>query len=140
MKKKLFASLLLIPFFSFAQIKGDIAIEWLEKTETSFGDNRINIPQFSGNSYDFEFSTKSLFYVLNLTGLSPYEGNNVQLTNVVYESISISKIGDLDPKNIPKTPSALLKNTESRGLKQSFIVFSPIIKDELGYKRIKSLS
>ncbi len=140
MKKKLFAFLILIPFFSFAQIKGEISIEWLEKNETFFGDNKINIPQFSGNSYVYEFSTKSLFYILNLAGQIPSEENNVQLTNVVYESIPISQIGDLDPKNIPKTPLALLKNTESRGLKQSFIVFSPIIKDELGYKRIKSLS
>ncbi len=140
MKKILFVCLSLIPFFSFTQIKSDITIEWLEKNETSFGDNKINIPQFTGNSYDYEASKKALFYVLNLTESTPFEGNNAQLTNVVYESISVSQLGDLNLKNIPKTPSATIKTSQSRDIKQSFLVFSPIIKDELGYKRIKSFS
>ena len=45
---------------------------------------------------------KDLFYILNITGSNSYEGNNVQLTNIIYEPISLTQIGDLDPENIPK--------------------------------------
>ena len=67
MKKKFLVYLVLIPFVSLAQIKGDITIEWLEKQEMSFGDFKINIPQFSGNCYDYNASHKALFYTLNIS-------------------------------------------------------------------------
>ena len=140
MKKALLVYLILIPVVSFAQIKGDITIEWLEKKEMSFGDFTINVPQFTGNSYDYDASKKAVFYTLNLSESNSFEGNSVQITNVVYEAISTAQIGDLDQGNIPKTPSASLKTTQSRDVKQVFLVLSPIVKDEMGFKRIKSFS
>ena len=140
MKKILLVCLTLIPFVSFTQIKGDITIEWLKKNETSFGEYKINIPQFTGNSYSYETSKKALFYILNLKESNSSNGNNAQLTNIVYEPISVEQLGDLAIENIPKTPEAVLKTTESRDIKQSFLIFSPIIKDAFGFKRIKSFS
>lgn len=140
MRKILLIYLTLVSFVSFAQIKGDVTIEWREKNETTFGDYKINVPQFLGTSYDYEPSKRSLFYVLNLTGSSTTNGNAVQITNIVYESISTSQLGDLALDNIPKTPSTSIKISQSRDLKQSFLILSPIVRDELGYKRIKSFS
>jgi hypothetical protein len=140
MKKALLVYLTLIPLVSFAQIKGDITIEWLEKKEMSFSDFTINIPQFTGNSYEYDASKKALFYSQNLSESNSIDGNSVQITNLVYETMTTSQIGDLDPGNIPKTPSATLKTTQSRDLKQTFLVLSPIVKDELGFKRVKSFS
>ena len=140
MKKILLAYLTLIPFVSFAQSKGDITIDWLEKKEMSVGDIKINVPQFVGNSYNYDSSKRAISYILNLTELNTFDGNTVQITNVVYESLTASQLGDLDPTIIPKNPSASLKINESRGVKQIFLVLSPIIKDELGFKRVKSFS
>lgn len=140
MKKALLVYLTLIPLVSFAQIKGDITIEWLEKKEMSFGNFTINVPQFTGNSYEYDASKKALFYTLNLSETNSAEEKSVQITNVVYEAITTTELGDLDAGNIPKTPSAWLKINQSRDLKQVFLVLSPIVKDELGFKRIKSFS
>jgi hypothetical protein len=140
MKKTLLVYLTLIPLVSLAQIKGDITIEWLEKKEMSFGDFTINVPQFTGNCFEFDASKKAVFYSLNLPESNSFNENSVQITNLVYETISVSQLGDLDLEKIPKTPSALLKTTLSRDSKQSFLILSPIVKDELGYKRIKSFS
>ncbi|WP_291104936.1 MULTISPECIES: type IX secretion system sortase PorU [unclassified Flavobacterium] len=140
MKKKLLLYITLVPFFSFAQIKGDVAIEWLEKKEMSYGNFKINVPQFVGNSYNYDASKRSLFYILNLTEPTSFDGNSIQITNVVYESVLASQLGDLAPENIPKTIKQSLKTTESRGVKQSFLVLSPIVKDAFGFKRIKSFS
>ncbi|MES2575798.1 MAG: type IX secretion system sortase PorU [Bacteroidota bacterium] len=140
MKKYLLVYLSLIPFVSFAQIKGDITIEWLEKTEMSFGSSKIHVPQFTGNCYDYNSSEKSLFYTVNISETKALDEKSVQITNVTYENIPISLVGDLNLKNIPKTPSPSLRTTQSRDLKQTFLTISPIIKDELSYKRIKSFS
>ncbi len=137
MKKKLLVYLILIPFTSFAQLKGDVTIEWLEKSEMFYGNNKINVPQFDGNSFSYDDSKKVIYFIQNLNATN---GNSIQLSNVVYESLNKSQLGDLEPENIPKTPSAIIKNNQSRDVKQSFIVLSPIIKDDLGYKRIKSFS
>ncbi|WP_281336601.1 type IX secretion system sortase PorU [Flavobacterium eburneipallidum] len=140
MRKKILAFLVLIPFISFAQLKGDITIEWLEKTEMSFGDFKINVPQFSGNCYNFSFAQKSLIYTLNLTESNSLEEKSVQITNIVYEPLTSSQVGDLNLSTIPANPSASLKTVQSRDVKQNFLNISPIIKDELGFKRIKSFS
>ena len=140
MKKTLLVYLILIPLVCFAQIKGDVTIEWLEKTEMSFGDFTINAPQFVGTSYEYDATKKALFYTLNLSESNSIGGNSVQITNVVYESMTTSQLGDLDRGNIPNTPSSLLKTTQSRDVKQVFLVLSPIVKDEVGFKRIKSFS
>lgn len=140
MKKAFIIYFTLIPLISFAQAKGDIAIEWLEKKEMYYGDYKINAPVFAGKNYNYDTVNNSVFYILNLTESSSFDGNSVQITNVIYESVSVSQLGDLALENIPKTPSANLKTTISRDTKQLFLVLSPILKDELGYKRIKSFS
>ena len=140
MKKTLLIYLTLIPLVAFAQTKGNITIEWLEKKEMSFGDFSINIPQFTGNNYEYDTSKKAVFYTLNLSESNSIDGNSVQITNVTYETMSTAQLGDLDLANIPKMPSATLKTIQSRDLKQNFLVLSPIVKDELGFKRITSFS
>ncbi len=140
MKKLLLVYLSLIPFVSFAQIKGDISIEWLEKKEMSFGDFKVNIPQFYGNAYDYDPNKKMLFYTLKLSESNAFNENSIQVTNIVYETITIDQLGDLALENIPKKPNESLKTYLSRDVKQLFLTLSPILKDDFGYKRIKSFS
>ncbi|HQZ25416.1 MAG TPA: hypothetical protein PLD18_08960, partial [Flavobacterium sp.] len=64
MKKTLLVYLILIPFVSFAQIKGEATIEWLEKNEMFFGENKINIPQFVGSSFSYDSSKKAIYLTL----------------------------------------------------------------------------
>ncbi|MFV5693447.1 type IX secretion system sortase PorU [Flavobacterium sp. LT1R49] len=140
MRKTLLVYLCLISFFSFAQIKGDVTIEWLEKKEMPFGDFKINIPQFSGNSYHYDVSKKALFYTSNLSESASFNENDLQITNIVYESVLTSELGELALENIPRNPNASLRITNSRDLRQAFLSLSPIVKDDFGYKRIKSFS
>lgn len=140
MKKTLLVYLILFPFVSFAQINGSITIEWLEKKEISFGNYSINIPQFSGNNYHFDSAEKTLFYTLEIKGSKSVNENNIQISNIVYEPIQASELGDLNIQNIPKTPNPSLRTILSRDIQQSFLTVSPIIKTDFGYQRIKSFS
>ncbi|EIA10358.1 type IX secretion system sortase PorU [Flavobacterium frigoris] len=140
MRKILFFNLLLISFTTFAQTRGNITIQWMEKTEMDYGNFKINIPQFSGNEYHYNASDKALYFILNINEPESFEENNIEINNVVSESISASELGNLDIRNIPKSITSSLKNSNSRGTKQSFLTLSPIINTEFGFKKIISFS
>ena len=129
-----------MPLISFAQISGNISINWIEKKEIPYGEIIINVPQFTGESYFYDVSKKAVTYTLKISESAFYNENDIQITNVVYETISAASLGDLDLKKITETPDATLKTTTARELEYTFLTLSPIVKDNLGYKRIKSFS
>ncbi len=140
MKKIFLFYLSFLTFISFAQNKGDVTIEWLEKKELKTADLNSNIPVFAGKNYSYDSSKKSILYILNLPKLSPIDGTSVQITTIQYESLTTQQLGNLAVENIPNSPSEFLKINTSRDVKQAFLVLSPIIRDEMGFKRITSFS
>ncbi|OHT46027.1 type IX secretion system sortase PorU [Flavobacterium tructae] len=140
MKQVLILYLFLLPFISFSQINGDFTLDWQNKKEMSFGDSKLKIPYFSGNSFRYDTTKKSIILLLYLTesGYSNY--NSIQIFNVIYESVSTADLGDLSLENIPEKPNETLKTTTSRDLKQVFLSLSPIIKEGNSFKRIRSFS
>ncbi|WP_264566583.1 type IX secretion system sortase PorU [Flavobacterium sp. N3904] len=140
MRNLFFSFVLLFPFITFAQLKGDVSIEWLEKTEMTFGNSKIQIPQFKGNSYYYNTNQKLLYYNLNLNTQAALDENSLQISNAVYEPVTLSQLGNLNLVALPTTLNPSLNSVDSRNLKQSFLKLSPIIKDQSGYKRIKSFS
>ena len=140
MRKILLVYLSLLPFVSFAQIKGDTTIEWTDKKEMAYGDFKIIIPQFTGESFHYDASQKTLLYTLKIKELVSFDEGKVKLTNVIYETITTAQLGDLAPENIPKTANASLKVNISRDTKEAFISLPPIIKGDFGFKRITSFS
>jgi len=140
MKQALILYLFLIPILAFSQINGDFTMDWQPKKEMSFGDFKTNIPYFTGNSFRYDISKKSITLLLNLSQSGNPNTSSVQISNIVYESISISDLGDLSVVNIPEKPNETLKNVSSRDKKQIFLSLSPIIKEGNSFKRIRSFS
>jgi hypothetical protein len=100
MQKLLLFNLLLIFSASFSQTRGNITIGWLAKTEISYGNSKIKVPQFSGNEYQYNASSKTLSYTLKLNESHSFDENNIQITAISYESISPLELGDLDLEKI----------------------------------------
>ncbi|WP_366185005.1 type IX secretion system sortase PorU [Flavobacterium ovatum] len=140
MRKILFLFTVFITFLSTAQTKGDVTINWLDKTEMNYGQSKINIPQFSGNIFQYDNSKKMILLTVKLPENTAFDENNFTITNIVYENISLSQLGDILLKNIPNNPSSSLTTTLSRDIPQSFLSISPIIKDEFGFKKIISFT
>ena len=140
MKQALILYLFLIPIISFSQINGNFTLDWQNKKDMSFGDSKIKIPYFSGNSFRYDTTKKSIILLLNLSETNYSNSNSVQITNIIYEPMSVADLGDLSHENIPEKPNETLKTTTSRDQKQTFLSLSPIIKDGNGYKRIQSFS
>jgi len=140
MKQALILYLFLLPIISFSQINGNFTLDWQNKKEMSFGDSKMQIPYFTGSSFRFDTTKKSITLLLNLNESSSSNNNSVQITNVIYESISVTELEDLSLPNIPQKPNETLIVTTSRDKKQTFLSLSPIIKEGNSFKRIRSFS
>ncbi|SHG29315.1 Peptidase family C25 [Flavobacterium segetis] len=139
--KKIFLILIVIfpPVLS-AQIKGDLVLDWLEKKEMNYGDSKIIIPQFKGDSFHYDASDKAIICTYKIGENLISDLGQLLITNVVYEPMAISELGDLSSENIPTEINNILVFTSSRNIKSAFMKFSPIVKGNLGLKRIKSFS
>jgi hypothetical protein len=135
-----FIFFLFISIATFSQQKGDISLVWLDKSELSYGSFKYNIPQIKSENFSFDHSKRAVFYTLNLPQTGIIDENSLQITNVIYEDISIADLGDLNSKNIPNSINASLKSSLSRDKIFAFISISPIIKKEDGYKKVISFS
>ena len=135
--------LILLMLFSvacFGQQKGDVILTWIDKSEISFGTYKVNVPQFKSENFSFNGSNYSINYSLNLPQSSEIDENSLQITNVVFETIPQSQLGDLNIKSIPNTINAKIKTTIARDKVFAFLSLSPIIKDVEGFKKLLSFS
>ncbi|MBC7525681.1 MAG: type IX secretion system sortase PorU [Flavobacterium sp.] len=127
-------------FFVCGQQNGTINIDWIEKTEFSFGNFKFNIPQYKSDSYNFNIEKKELQFIQKIPVNSSVDENSIQVSNIIYETISDYQLGDLSKKNIPSQLNLILKNIYSRDEITAVLSFSPIVKDGFEYKKIKSFS
>ena len=135
-------SLLFVLFFivCYGQQRGDIIVNWSEKLEVSYGNYNVRIPSFTSESFFYNESRKEIFFNLKIPIASAIDQNALEVTNVIYESITPTVLGDLQRAAIPASINATLKSLKSREDFHAFITISPIIKDGVGYKRLKSFS
>ncbi|TDP03664.1 type IX secretion system sortase PorU [Flavobacterium sp. 245] len=140
MKQALILYFFLIPILTFSQVNGSLTIDWQGKKEMSFGDFKTTIPYFSGNSFRYDTTKKNITLLLNVSESNYTANTSIQLSNIIYEAISVNDLGDLTTENIPEKPNETLKTTSSRGQRQIFLSLSPIIREGNSFKRIKSFS
>ena len=130
----------LFSFACFAQQKGDVSLNWVEKSKISFGSYSVIVPQFKSDNFTFVTANNSLLFQLNLPQTSEIDENSLQISNIVYEAISEFQLGELNILAIPKTINATVKNTFARDKIFAFLSFSPIVKGTDGFKKVVSFS
>lgn len=140
MKRAILFILVLYPFLVKGQVKGDLVIKWSENAELSYETHKYNVPQFDFRYFHFNEAEKTISFRLNIPVDAPIEEESLLISNVVYENISESKLGDLSRKAIPSKVTASIKNVNARDLKFANFELYPIIKEGSGYKKIKSFT
>ena len=123
-----------------AQEQHSITVPWIEKRELSFGNFGFNIPQFSGESFNFDSGKKALTYNLRVSLTNLVNENALQITNLVYEPIQNSELGDLAINEIPSSLKYTFTSSIARDKYYGLITISPIIKEGSSYKKLKSFS
>lgn len=123
-----------------AQQTSYLTLDWIEKTNYPYNDFKFTIPQFQSDSYNFDPIKREIIYSKKIPSIVFIDENSIQVSNVVFETISELQLGDLNKSNIPNTVNPKIKNIVARDQIYALLTFSPIIKDENGYKRITSLN
>ncbi|RZJ33941.1 MAG: type IX secretion system sortase PorU [Flavobacterium sp.] len=140
MKHALSSIFLLLIAVCYGQQKSDIVLDWSANNEMAFGDDKLNIPHFNSESFFYDQDRRQVFFSLKLPYSQPVDKNSLQVTNIVYEPIAASALGDLRSSEIPINPNPQISALQARDLRFVHIMLSPIIRDGSSYKRIKSFS
>jgi hypothetical protein len=137
MKKNIFIILLMFSVVLHAQQK-KYNVVW-EESQTLFGANfSISIPSFNKEHQTYN-DNDGLLFVDQWKSQQLVNESSVSLSNVNYQSISISELKDLDLSKIPNELKFSLKNSISRNKNYIYFQCTPIVKDTNGvYKKIIS--
>ncbi len=138
--KKTFTLLLLLysGYIAIAQEQGSIALHWTDKKEFHYNNYSLNIPQFEIENYLFNAYTKKLEFSLQIKLNSDLNSNALQVTNMVFEPILESQLGDIARKEIPTSFQYTLKSGTARDQYFGQIILSPIVKEGNAYKKLIS--
>ena len=140
MKKIAILILFTFTLFCQAQVRENVVIEWNEKQNYPIGDYSVNIPQFNSSNLVYNSAKKEIFYATRKKNSSLIDENSLQITNVIYENIEESKLGDLSKEAIPTSIKSSIRNNIARDVYSSILTVSPIIKDGSSYKKITSFT
>jgi hypothetical protein len=140
MKKLLSLFIAFISFVSFAQLRGDIALTWVDNAKISYGEYKVSAPKFNVEYYNFDNYNKTLFFSLKTPMTSVVDVNSLQISNIVFEPVQQAQLGELKTDLIPNAIHAKAKIVIARDKKSILITLSPIIKDGNGFKRVKSFT
>lgn len=138
MKKAVLFILVLFSVVAKAQVNGNFTVDWKEKTKIYQDSSSLIIPQFQGVNFRFDDVKKSVLLTLTMPSSATIDENSLRILNPVYESVSLSQLGDLSVKAIPLDLNAVAVNSKARTEQYVSVSLSPIIKDGSGYKRLKS--
>jgi hypothetical protein len=127
-------------FFAISQEQGTATLNWTDKKTMSYGNHSYAIPQFNFANYQFNSSSKTLSYFLNIKLSHRVNENALQITNLVFEPIPESELGDIEVKNIPSTFNQAFRNYTARDLFFGKITLTPIIKEGNTFKKLVSFS
>ncbi|QBZ97607.1 type IX secretion system sortase PorU [Flavobacterium sangjuense] len=132
--------LFLSTFLAMAQEQGNVSLNWTAKKELSFGQFSYMVPQFDTQNYEFNVYSKTVSYSLTIPLNNKVNENAVQITNLVFEPIPESQLGDIAIKNIPSVFKSSFKSYNAREKYYGKITLTPIVKEGNSFKKLISFS
>lgn len=140
MRKIIVIIILFVLQTSNAQENNTISIDWSNGDYFISETYKVNIPQFSSDTFIYDEVKKNITFSKRFLVPSTINEESLKLSNIVFEAVSNDKLGDLDKAAIPKELNASIRNADGRDISYGVLTFSPIIKEGSTYKRVKSLS
>lgn len=117
-----------------------MVLNWQDNVKTYIGETDFVMPQFQTEYMDFNPHAKQLFLNYNIQVASPVNPASLQVTDVVYESVTRSQLGGLDVNAIPTAISAAINPAVARSTYFARLTLNPVIKEGSGFKRVISFS
>ncbi|MHA3787374.1 type IX secretion system sortase PorU [Flavobacterium hauense] len=140
MKNKILLFTLLYSLFSFAQQRGEIILNWTDGVKSSLAGKPLVLPQFQQEYFDYDADRNVIRFAHAFPVSGPVDQKSLQISNIVYESVTADKFGSLSVKAITADINSGIHTSKARGEFFARISLSPIIKEGSGYKRVKSFT
>lgn len=140
-KNILFLLFFLVCFVGFSQEQGTVSIVWKSNSSYTIGDNSYLLPQFNVENFQFNAVENSVVFFKTISTSSLFdEKGALEISNVVYESINESELGDVSKRNLPSTLKYWSQTYRARDKFYLQFFVSPIINENGVYKKIISFS
>ncbi|WP_430613841.1 type IX secretion system sortase PorU [Flavobacterium sp. JP2137] len=117
----------------------NIQLSWQEPKAYAYGLEQKVIPFFDSQNYNFNPVSNTLLYRESVNISAAVNPASLVITNVVYESISVSDLKDLPLADLPTQINAQIHNVFARDAVKLSFSFAPIIREGQGAKRVKSI-
>ena len=141
MKKNITICLLFLSnFLAIAQEQGNVSLNWTAKKELSYGSFSYMVPQFNTQNYEFNDYSKTVSYSLTIPLSNKVNENAIQITNLVFEPILESQLGDIAVQNLPPSFKSSFKSYNAREKYYGKITLTPIVKEGNSFKKLISFS
>ncbi len=140
MRKNFLLFLFFSSIYGFSQQTANVVLEWTGTGKVSYGTFEVNIPRIKSEGFHYDLSKRSVSFAVRIPVQSALTQSSLQISNVVYESLPQSSLGDINPASIPTDISPKLKTNRARDQYIADISISPIIKDGSGFKRVTSFT
>ncbi|WP_236937618.1 type IX secretion system sortase PorU [Flavobacterium coralii] len=124
----------------FGQQSGTVELVWKESQKVSFAETDLQMPTFQQDYMGFDFEDKQLLFTYKMPAPAVADPNSLTVTNVVYENINPTALGDIDRSKVPVKLDAVVNASKARNTHYATIKLNPIIKEGNSYKRVKSFS
>ncbi len=131
----IFASIL-----SFAQNTKEFSLVWNNDKPFIVDNTKYIIPQFQSENFEFHTSKRAINYVNNFKVPGLVSEGAASIENIVFETIDVSILSGLDISNISSKIDFKAFSSYARDDAFLSFNFNPIIKDNSGYKRVKSFT
>jgi hypothetical protein len=140
MKKTLLLLFLFVVSFALAQDLNTISINWNKNVDYNIGELICKVPQFDSDSYNFDIPLKKIQFRKIIPVSIATQPATLQISNVVYQTISELELYDLNKNLIPNSIEASIEVVTARADYFGILILNPVIKEGTNYKRVLSFS
>ncbi|RZJ65708.1 MAG: type IX secretion system sortase PorU, partial [Flavobacterium sp.] len=140
MKTRLLFFVLFTSLLSFAQQRGDVVLTWTDNVKTSVGEVSVTLPQFQGEYMNYNPDRRTLAFSYTFQVPSPVSESSLQISNIIYESVTQQQLGELSVASVPTALNAGIRSFKARSDWYGVLSLNAIIKEGNTFKRIKSFS
>lgn len=124
----------------FGQIQGNVAIQWTASKALNIGNQKVVLPQFDAANFQYDFTTKQIYYVSQFPIPAEINESSLKITNVVYEDLAQNELGEITLSGIPADLDARAMNLKSKEELFVSIILSPIVREGNLVKKVKSFT
>lgn len=137
--KRILQFLIMLTFAGgISQNAQQIVLEWVPLRDVAFGEFSLRMPEIKNEGFSYDYNRRVPFFHFRIPVSFPITAESVAITDLVYETVSASELGDLSSSNLPADISVQVKNVRARDDYFAHVTLSPIINQGGIFQKVVS--